>query len=193
MADDMTNQPTHVGGNHPKDGERGAVERALDGRFLAGNKTAKMGGQPLRSGLRCRDVVRLAMMKPDARYIDRAVRQLRSLIRREIVAKHGRDLTASEEMTLQSACRHETRVLLATRWLRIGKDLTMAQEMDLLEIISTATDSRDKCLSRLGLDAAGPDLWDSLRATYTFPAGQDAQPTTLSKEGHDDASLHQSP
>jgi len=57
------------------------------------------------------------------------------------------------EALLQSAVRHETRALLAAKWLRDqdGK-LNLEQRLQLLATISAATDSRDKCLVRLGLD-----------------------------------------
>jgi hypothetical protein len=61
--------------------------------------------------------------------------------------------TIYQEAVLQSAVRHETRALLAARWLRKeGEKLKLPDRIALLGTISSATDSRDKCLEKLGLD-----------------------------------------
>jgi hypothetical protein len=76
---------------------------------------------------------------------------------------------------IQSACRHEGRALLLTRWLRTESDgarkqagdasdkpggLTVGERLAILKEIGNATDSRDRCIRGLGLvEAPDRDPW----------------------------------
>jgi len=91
---------------------------------------------------------------------------------------------------IQSACRHEGRAQLLTRYLREA-GLSLADRLAVLSGIGNATDSRDKCLQRLDLDRrADIDPWKILdmpthttaeMATETPPAESDSQEADASE------------
>lgn len=89
------------------------------------------------------------------------VRKIAGRFRREVetaaLAVHG-SLGLLELAYAQSATRHELRCLYAMRALRDGADdLLLADRLRLMDTIGNATDSRDKCLQRLGLDTRRED------------------------------------
>jgi hypothetical protein len=80
-------------------------------------------------------------------YIQGQIVSFRRYVRNELA-----DLSLWQEATLQSACRHETRALLAARWLRLeAGELPIKDRVALLKTISDATDKRDACLKAIGL------------------------------------------
>lgn len=88
-------------------------------------------------------------------YIEGQVSAFRRYVREQLG-----EMTLWQEATLQSACRHETRALLAARWLRLeGEALTVHERVALSKTISDATTSRDKALRGIGLDVP-PDPID---------------------------------
>jgi hypothetical protein len=113
------------------------------------------GGAPKGNRNSIRHGLRASSLPPGCSYLDGQLRSLRKGLRREIKRQHG-DISLVHEASLQSALRHETRALLAARWLRIGGDeLPLEQRLSLLAAISTATDARDRCLKLLRLDRDG--------------------------------------
>lgn len=84
-------------------------------------------------------------------YLESQLTAFRRYVRSEM--QRDGSTTIYQEAVLQSAVRHETRALLAARWLRKeGEKLKLPDRIALLGTISSATDSRDKCLEKLGLD-----------------------------------------
>jgi hypothetical protein len=75
---------------------------------------------------------------------------------------HGQLSTYHVALVL-SACRHEARATLFTRWCR-EPDLPLAERIRLQEAIGIASDSRDKCLKLAGLDrtSLSKNPWDAL-------------------------------
>jgi len=107
--------------------------------------------------------LRASTLPKGCSYIDAQVRIFRTVVRGLLEDKHG-ELALYHEAVLQSAVRHEQRALLAARWLRNEcESLDVDKRLSLLNTITNASDNRDKCLQRLGLDkTADIDPWDSL-------------------------------
>lgn len=91
--------------------------------------TIKMAGAPLgnanglRHGLRSSgsviDVrIGLGSMPAKLKRVERAVNSFRRMIEAAAVAAHG-NIGVYHAALIQSACRHETHALLASRWLRL--------------------------------------------------------------------------
>jgi hypothetical protein len=134
------------------------------------------GGQP-GNGNALRFGLRAAKLPAGCRYIENASQSLRLALEDAATAAHG-PLTVYRSALIQSACRHETRAQLLSRYLRLASDaetrtvgvttdtatgserssLTRSQGLGILDRaallreISAATDSRDRCLERLKLD-----------------------------------------
>jgi hypothetical protein len=105
---------------------------------------------------------------------------------------------------IQSACRHEGRALLLTRWLRTesacstkaasepqakAEALSVTERLSILKEIGNATDSRDKCIRALGLDQQADPLDAYKRALMApvvpqgAPAADQPQPWTEHHSG----------
>jgi hypothetical protein len=113
--------------------------------------------------------LRIAKGNPSWRNIEDDALALRTALRQSVTEAHT-ELTLLAEALIQSATRHERRAALAERWLRInGDNLELADRLALLAAISAATDSRDKAIRALGLDAApqSADPWKTLDALQT--------------------------
>jgi len=124
-----------------------------------------------------------------ARYIRRQLGQFRRHLETTILERDG-ELSVFHAALIQSACRHEGRAQLLTRYLREA-GLSLADRLAVLSGIGNATDSRDKCLQRLDLDRrADIDPWKILdmpthttaeMATETPPAESDSQEADASE------------
>ena len=103
--------------------------------------------------------------------IESELQALGRAIGHELSQQHGVAQVPLYAMAVQqTATRHELRARLAGRWLRLAPDdLPIETRLALLKAISDASDQRDKCLARLGLEkaltAGGTlaDLYESLR------------------------------
>lgn len=112
--------------------------------------TRQPGGQPHNQN-RVSHGLRASGLPASASYLEGQLRAFRSYVRQELAAR-GVDVGVFHEALLQSAVRHETRALLAAKWLRDKEsELTIEQRLSLMAAVSSATDSRDKCLDRAGL------------------------------------------
>lgn len=90
--------------------------------------------------------------------------------------------------TIQSACRHEGRAMLLQRLLRSEADLSLSDKLTILRDISAATDSRDKCIDRLGLKAESHrDPWAALTVPGRVIDAQEPARDTL--DAPDDLSV----
>ncbi len=112
-------------------------------------------GAPFKNKNATKHGLRASGLPSGCKYIEGQISAFRRYIREEVT-----DLSLWQEATLQSACRHETRALLAARWLRLeAKKLSIAERVALVKTVSDATDARDKCLKAIGLDEP-PDPLD---------------------------------
>lgn len=85
------------------------------------------------------------------RYLEAAVLEVRGKV------------TASDYLTIQTACRLEIAARAAVRAMRKhAKDLSLEQEQDLLRRFVSYSTQRDKLLQGLGLGSATGDGLDSL-------------------------------
>lgn len=110
---------------------------------------------------RVRHGLRAAKLPEDARYVQNATDQLR----RSCEAALCRTPSVYEAALIQSACRHERRASLCERWLRLAEDageLDLSTKLQLQRDIGNATDSRDKCLERLGVNTSPTSPWDTV-------------------------------
>jgi hypothetical protein len=140
------------------------------GVFQVGNKAAcgKGAGKAKNVNARKHGVhgfLTLGRAPDGCGYVYRVVRQLRRQLEIDIQHKHGKVSTYHGAL-IQSACRHEGRAALLTRWLRLidgtdqagaaatskKTDATLAEKLAILKEIGAASDSRDRCLKALGLD-----------------------------------------
>lgn len=114
--------------------------------------------------------LRATRLPPGCNYLEGQLSAFRRYVRDELESRHGGQTSIYQEALLQSALRHEQRALLAARWLRKeGGDLKLEQRLQLLATISAATDSRDKCLDKLGLDKA--DAHQTIDVLYSTATG----------------------
>jgi len=118
-------------------------------------------------------------------YVRRLLSGFRTSLESAVVDRHG-EIGTYHAALVQSACRHECRALLLTRWLRKeagdradgngGKQSTMslADRLAVLRDISAASDSRDRCLEKLGLGKQEAKSWlDTFYSTGDDPADAD--------------------
>lgn len=144
----------------------------------------------MRHGLRC------ASLPPGCKYIEDSANRIRRELEAAVAERHG-EIDIYHGALIQSVVRHETRAMLLYRWLRqtepkqtstasmserngnkttsgsksTTSGLSIMERASLMKDISTATDSRDKCIERLGLSRPiESDAWRVL----DVPA--DAQP-----------------
>ena len=94
----------------------------------------------------------LGSLPKGASYIRRLIGQFRGALEQAVRDKEG-EITIYSTALVQSACRHEGRAQLMTRWLRLTEPkLTLTDRLAVLREIGAATDARDRCLRTLGLD-----------------------------------------
>ena len=136
--------------------------------------TRQRGGQPNNRN-RTRHGLRASGLPKGCSYLAAQLTTFRRSVRDELVRCHG-EVGLYQEAILQSACRHEQRALLVSRWLRIENDkLTIDQRAALLRDLSSATTLRDRCLQLLKLDDR--DVHDTIEALYA-PTPVDTGPGT---------------
>ncbi len=112
-------------------------------------------------------------------YIRRQLSLLKQQLEKDVQDLYG-ELTTYHSALIQSACRHEGRAQLLTRWMRQvendarEKDETVAisDRLAIVKEIGSASDARDRCLERIGLGRPSPrlDVWNALT-----PAGTSTQ------------------
>ncbi len=124
-----------------------------------------LGGAPEGNANAIRHGLRASSLPDGCAYIEGQVKTFRRYVRDLLVDRHG-ECSVYQEAVLQSAIRHEQRALLASRWLRIEPDLDLNQRLALTDAVAKASDNRDKCLQKLGLDTATTnDPWQQLTPT----------------------------
>ena len=149
-------------------------------------KSKGKGGAPQGNRNATRHGLRASSLPPGCLYLQSQLTAFRRYIRDELVARDSRPTTTYQEAILQSAVRHETRAVLAGRWLRKeAAKLTIEQRISLTREIGNATDARDRCLKMLGLDQdARQGAIDALYTTEPTPDNtDDNRPTSLSNGG----------
>lgn len=135
--------------------------------YQPGNTAAVGHGAPRGNANAVTSGLRASSLPRGAEYVEREIRRFRAVIRQEIIATHGR-VSTYDEAVLQSATRHETRALLAARWLRKGGEtIPLDQRLALLSTISAATEARDRCLRAIRLDIDSPS--SAIDALYSTP------------------------
>lgn len=95
----------------------------------------------------------------------------RDEIEAAVCRQHG-EISLFHAALVQSALRHSGRAQLLERWLRIEADLPLNERLAVLREIGSASDSRDKCLQRLGLDQTQhSDPWAVVDAMHASGGG----------------------
>lgn len=114
------------------------------------NATPKRGAQA-GNGNALRHGLRSAKLPAGCKKIEAGAIRLRLDLESEVFECRG-SVGVRDAGLIQSALRHERRACLAERWLRTEADtLSITDRLALLREISNATDSRDKCIERLGI------------------------------------------
>ena len=79
--------------------------------------------------------------------------------------RHG-EIGILQAALIESCVRHEGRALMAERYRRTRKRLTMTEKLGISKEIGAASDSRDRCLERLDINKAqDANPWGVLDAT----------------------------
>jgi hypothetical protein len=167
------------------------------------------GGQPANTSA-LRHGLRAARMPRDARYVEHAAQKLRQSLEAAVMTRHGA-VSVYHAALVSSAVRHESRAMLLQRWLRLATEperrtaatttksegrtgtVSIAKEsglgiMDraqLLAQISAATDSRDRCLERLGLDVGSALMPWQIHATAQDAPQRDASGPDVQSAKHE--------
>ena len=174
----------------------------------------RAGGAPKNNRNRMRHGLTAAKLPAGCQYIEHRVGQFRRQLESEIIECHG-EITILSAALVQSAVRHETRAKLLQRWLREGEDevrtnvskggtngssttqttevkrttLSITERSGLLRDISSASDSRDRCIERLDLKQSNNAPWPGLPALPEPSTSEDASKsiaTHLDVESHED-------
>ena len=110
----------------------------------------------------------LGRMPKGCGYIYTLSRKLRTQLELELVNKHG-EVSIYRAALVQTACRHEARAQLSSRWLKHNADeMNHHDRLSYLREIGNASDARDRALKAIGLDADGRE--NILEALYSSPA-----------------------
>jgi len=158
----MSKPDTHKPDTEKAETQPQAKPRCGKGSGFCGKKGRS--GPPKGNHNATRHGLRASGLPPGCTYIEGQISAFKRYVRAEL----GGTLSTWQEATLQSACRHETRALLAARWLRLeAKALTISERAKLLDCIGRASDQRDKCLMALGLDR--DPMADAIDALYATP------------------------
>lgn len=96
-----------------------------------------------------RSYLAIGKLPKGASYIRRNLGQFRRTAEKCVMDVFG-EISLHKGALIQSACRHEARAQLLTRWLR-DHDPTLEELRVTLAEIGRATDSRDRCIAALGL------------------------------------------
>ncbi|MDX1968992.1 MAG: hypothetical protein SFV23_17585 [Planctomycetaceae bacterium] len=146
----------------------------------AGNRNAR------KHGLRGRKLSR------EERYIANSTTAFQRETESAVIERFG-EVDLYRAAVIQSAVRHETRAQLIGRWLRVaeeqGEKLTLIDRANLLKQLSDASDARDKCLERIGLDkpvsAHGPAPWEHNALAVMQGAGGEPKTTKDTSQAGD--------
>lgn len=136
-------------------------------------------GRPPRHGLR-------SPRLPDGcQHIERTIQRLRVELAKVVAAQSSDgQLSLYHDFRINSVARHETRALLAARWLYLQGEVELALDdrLKLLKTISDATEARDRCLKELHIDAPTAGL-NVLDARFPIPPADDGQADETDHEG----------
>lgn len=117
-------------------------DRTSRGRFAKGNKVNMKHGRY--------SYLAMGRAPQGCEYIGRLVGQFRKALEAAVTEKHG-EVALYHAALIQSACRHEGRAQLLTRWLRLCDELSYADRLATLKEVGAASDARDKALKAIGL------------------------------------------
>jgi hypothetical protein len=129
-------------------------------------------------------------------HIRKSVDTFRRAIEAALLDQYG-EIDLYRASLVNSAYRHERTAALCERWIRTEQDaLDPSQRLAYLKQINDATDRRDKCLERLGLDKstehdefAGLTLPEWTQDAASEPPEPDRVQTASSEQEATDATL----
>ena len=132
----------------------------------------------------------LGALPKGASYISRVVRDLRAHVQKAVLDKYG-SVSLPQGLLIQSACRHESQVLLLAKWLRDNPDAPLAIRSSLLRDLSRATDCRDRALMRLNLDMSvnAKSAWDEVLDITPADEGEPGDGIVGADDGEVDGTL----
>lgn len=109
-----------------------------------------------------------ARLPKGADYIRRRLAGFQTALEQGVLVRTG-EIGLYASATIQSCCRHEGRVQLLQRYLRQTPEMELSDRLAVLRDISAATEKRDGCLEKLGLDSAAEDSWQWPTAASVMP------------------------
>jgi hypothetical protein len=110
------------------------------------------------------------------------VNELRLQLESAVVDRHG-EITLACAALIQTCCRYERHAQLAGKWLRDHPSLEVETRLALSRDIAKASESRDRAIRALGLDARpDTDVWSGIHDALPAPAGAE-----LAKGSSDEA------
>jgi hypothetical protein len=122
---------------------------------IAGDPPKGIGGAPKGNGNARRHGLRGRNLLPEEKYIENAARAFQHSTEDAVIVRFG-EVGLYHAAVIQSAVRHEIRAKLIGRWLNVAKEqgekLSLLDQANLLKQLSDASDSRDRCLEKLGLN-----------------------------------------
>lgn len=125
----------------------------------------------------------LGRLPRGASYIRRNLNGLGAKLTADVREKYGA-VSSLHAALIQSALRHEARAMLLQRWLRLeGNGLPLLERMALVKGICDASDSRDKCIGRLGIDTPADDPWGLLGGPIAQPGLEFVPPAPRASAG----------
>lgn len=105
-------------------------------------------------------------------------RELRRALEAEVAKVKG-EVGLTDACLISSAVRWETVAALASRWLRLGVEkMSAGDKLAYIRTVATASDSRDRCIKQLRIEAKPEDFWKRLYSTppLTVPVAPQAAP-----------------
>ena len=145
--------------------------------------TLKQGGQPKNLNALIHGTysyLALGRLPKGCAYIRRLIGKYRRKLEDALLERDG-EIQIHAASLVQSACRHEGRAQLLTRWLRVDDgDMSITDRVSLLREIGSATDSRDRCLKALELSVRSDNLdpWAALDVRPALAIGNDEPPSS---------------
>jgi hypothetical protein len=133
----------------------------------------KKQGAPIGNRNSLRHGLRAGSLPKGASYIKREINLLRREIETAVMNRHG-EIDLYRAALIQTAIRWERHGMLVQRWLRReAGEMDAAQRLAYSRDIARASESRDRCLKELGLNAGDhADILDALYSTPDTPVGE---------------------
>jgi len=146
------------------------------------------GGAPKRNRNAIRHGLTTGQLPKGCGWVATITNQLRKALEDAVAVSKG-EVSLYDASLINSATRWERHAMLAQRWLRVEKGLTIDQKLTFSREVARASSERDRCLKELKLDACDTrSLIDALYATPHEPEPDEIDAHEASEATVDDDS-----